>query len=76
MALGFIISWLLNFVSISIILAVVDEYKNYYLEKKPWFLFTVAIVLPTILELVSFLLNGKPFLSLLLPSELWGWIFG
>lgn len=76
MALGFVISWLLNFIFISIALAVIDEYRNYYLEKKPWFLFSVAVLLPTILEICSFILNGKPFLSMVLPSELWGYLFG
>ena len=75
MALGFIISWLLNFVLISVVLAVIDEYKNYYLEKKPWFLFAVAVLLPTILELCSFILNGEPFLATLFPPSSWGWMF-
>lgn len=75
MGLGFVISWFLNFVIISVVLAVIDEYKNYYLEKKPWFLFAVAILLPTLLEISSFIFNGKPFLSVLLPPNSWDWMF-
>ena len=76
MAFTYLLSWFINFLFISIVLALMDKHKNYYLEKKPWFTFTVALLFPTFLELACFLVEGKPFLALLLPDKFWGWLFG
>ena len=68
MPFAYFLSWFLNFLLISIILAWVDELKGYYLERTPWLTFGIAIFLPTMLEVFAFVVEGKPFLALLLPS--------
>ena len=74
MNLGFIFSWCINFIIVSIVLALVDEHKQYRLERKPEVLFVIALLLPTILEILTFLTNGQPFLSVIFPID-WSWLF-
>lgn len=75
MDLGFLLSWLVNFFIVAIVLALVDEHRKYYLETQPWFLFAVAVILPTACEIVSYLASGEPFLALILPDKWWAWLF-
>jgi len=76
MNIGFLVSWGLNFVFISIMLALIDEYRHYKIERMPFVLFALAVVLPTTLEVAAYLSTGKPFLLMVLQEELWGWLFG
>lgn len=75
MGLGFVISWIINFIIVSVLLAILDEHKKYYMENKPWFLFLMALLVPTLLEILSFFFNNTPFMVMLLPIENWTWLF-
>jgi hypothetical protein len=76
MNIGFLVSWGLNFVFISIVLAAIDEYGHYRLEKMPFVLFALAVILPTALEIAAYISTGRPFLLMVLPEEWWGWLLG
>ena len=66
--LGYIASWFINFLVVSIIVAAVDEYKGYYIERDPWVPFTLAFLVPTALELLAAVVEGRPFLATIWPG--------
>lgn len=64
---GYLLSWFINFVLLSIIVAIYDESRGYGIERIPWLPFTISFIVPAILEVIAFLLEGKPFLAIVFP---------
>ncbi len=56
-----IISWLLNAGFISILVALADEKRGYQIEEHQLLAFFLVFIIPTIMEIVSETLVGKPF---------------
>lgn len=62
---GYLISWFVDFILIAVVVAVLDEVFRLNIEKEQalgaFFLFFV----PTLLEVLSYLMFNSPFLQLL-----------
>ena len=67
MVIGYIISWSMNVIVISMVLALVAEVEGIELETRPVALAIVWLGLPTMLEIVCFYIEGQSFLSLIVP---------
>ena len=67
MAFGFLLSWVVNVVLWGIIIAIIDEGKQYRLERIPEVPFVLSVGIPTLLELIAFTFENKPFLALIWP---------
>lgn len=63
--LGYILSWFVDFILVAVVVAVLDEVFRLNIEKEQalgaFFLFFV----PTLLEVLSYLMFNSPFLQLL-----------
>lgn len=68
MVFSYALSWLLNVVLIGIIIAIVDEGKQYRVERMPEIPFLLSVGIPTFLELISFIFENKPFFALIWPA--------
>lgn len=68
MVFSYVLSWLINATLIGVVIAIVAEGKGYNIERRPIIPFALAVGLPTLLELVSFIFEGKPFLALIWPA--------
>jgi hypothetical protein len=62
MVLAYIASWIINFVIIATIAAVVDEKMNAKIEEHQAVGAFLIFFVPTVLELASFFFLSKPFL--------------
>ncbi|GEM_PF-5290538 len=60
-----IISWLINFIFISVVIASADAKRGYRLDEHPNLTVFLAFIIPTVLEIISLSLYGKPFLWLI-----------
>ncbi|MCK4327227.1 MAG: hypothetical protein KAW41_01995 [Candidatus Diapherotrites archaeon] len=68
MAFTYVLSWLLNVLVWGVVLAIIDEGKGYGLEKMPMVPFLLAIGIPTLLEVLAYTFEQKPFLALIWPG--------
>ena len=67
MVFGHIISWSVNVITISMILAMVAEAEGIELETRPVALAIIWLGIPTLLELACAYIEGQSFLSLIVP---------
>jgi len=68
MVFSYVLSWLVNVLLWGIIVAIIDEGKGYGIEKIPEVPFLLAIGIPTLLELLAFIFEQKPFLAVIWPA--------
>ena len=68
MVFSYVLSWLVNVLAWGIIVAIVDEGKGYGIEKIPEVPFLLAVGIPTLLELLAFTFEQKPFLAVIWPA--------
>lgn len=68
MVFSYVLSWLINAVLIGVVIAIVAEGRGYNIERNPKLLFALAAGLPALLELISFIFENRPFLSLIWPA--------
>jgi len=65
--LGYIVSWIVDFLLIAIIAGALDELTFNKIEKHQNIAAFMLFIVPTLLEMSSYYFWGKPFLNALLP---------
>lgn len=61
--LWYIVSWFVNFILIAVVLGIVGEILKERIEDHQTLAAFMIFLLPTVLELLSFVMNNKPFLA-------------
>ncbi|MFC2175015.1 hypothetical protein ACFLQ2_04090 [archaeon] len=68
MVFGYALSWLINVVAWGLVLAIIDEGKGYKIERIPELLFLLSVGIPTVLEVIAFTFEQKPFMAIIWPG--------
>lgn len=61
--LWYMLSWLVNFILIAVVLGIVGEILGEKIENHQTLAAFMIFLLPTVLEVLSYLVNAKPFLA-------------
>ena len=62
MAINYVISWILDFILIALLVAVIDEAFHQKIEYNQGLAAFLIFVLPTLVEAISYYYVGKPFM--------------
>ena len=54
-------SWAINFAVIAVVAAAADEVSSNSIERSQWLGFFILFGMPTLVEALSYLIQGKPF---------------